>query len=135
MKLFDYFTIDYPLPVSAYMLSDFRPFVHAAINQDLFQSKDLSCNMSHYYINNKGKMFLDHSSFDQEKLTELEPIYYHGHLKVYTLVKVNEESDPEKKFWLEYDLKFTDSTLVYATMTSPTKEEIHELHRYIQKNI
>jgi hypothetical protein len=30
--------------------------------------------------------------------------------------------------WLKYDLKFTDSLLVSATMLSPTKEEIDDLH-------
>jgi hypothetical protein len=129
MKLFDYFTIDYPLPVPAYMLSEFRPFVHAVIDQDQFHCDQFEGNMLHYYINNSGKLFIDRSSFDQEKFTELEPFYYHGHLRVYTLVKINEESEKEKKFWLEYDLKITDSIVVCATMISPTKEEINELQR------
>jgi hypothetical protein len=41
------------------------------------------------------------------------------------MVYLDEEGfDSKSKFWLEYDLKFTDGLLVQATMISPTEEEL-----------
>jgi len=39
-----------------------------------------------------------------------------------------DDMDLNKRIRLEYDLKFTDSLLVSATMLLPTKEELSELH-------
>lgn len=40
---------------------------------------------------------------------------------------MHEGGYPKNFIWLEYDLKFTDSLLVKATMTSPTQKNIEDL--------
>lgn len=40
---------------------------------------------------------------------------------------MHEAGYPKNFIWLEYDLKFTDSLLVKATMVSPTQKSIEEL--------
>lgn len=127
MGMFDYFTIDYPLPLYSYILAEYRPYVHAVVSQDEFQSKDLDCCLNRYYIDNTGHIFIDESTFEDPK-PAMRPIYYHGHIKVYTLVPLEEDDlTSKKKFWLEYDLKFTDSRLVSAIMISPTRDDMKAL--------
>jgi hypothetical protein len=128
MGMFDYFTIDYPLPLESYILTQYRPFINAVIDQDQFQSKDLECCLDKYYIDNNGRLFIDESSFEDPK-PELRQLYYHGHITVHAYVPMSEDDmDLNKRIRLEYDLKFTDSLLVSATMLHPTKEELSELH-------
>lgn len=134
MGMFDYFKIDYPLPLESYILSEFRPYVHAVVDQDEFQSKDMDCTLGRYYIDNKGYIYQSSIvEFEDDSEPVLTKIYYHGHINVYTLVPLNEEPGTKKKFWLEYNLKFTDGLLISAKMISPTKEEINELR--IHKNV
>jgi hypothetical protein len=128
MGMFDYFTIDYPLPLESYILSQYRPFINAVMDQDQFQSKDLECCLHKYYIDNNGHLFIDESSFEDTE-PELRQLYYHGHITVHAYVPLTEDDmDLNKRIRLEYDLKFTDSLLVSATMLHPTKEELSELH-------
>jgi hypothetical protein len=126
MGMFDYFKIDYPLPLESYILAEYRPFVHAVMNQDEFQSKDLHCTLDRYYIDNNGRIYIDESTFEEPK-PKMVPIYYHGHIEVYAVVLLEDDINSSKKFWLRYDLKFTDSLLVSAKMISPTKEDIKSL--------
>jgi hypothetical protein len=64
------------------------------------------------------------SNFEDSK-PAMRPIYYHGHIKIYTLVPLDQDDVTSKrKFWLEYDLKFTDSRVVSAIMISPTREDL-----------
>ena len=122
MGMFDYFTIDYPLPLDSYILSQYRPFINAVIDQDQFQSKDLECCLHKYYIDNNGRLFIDESSFE-------DPEPEMRHITVHAYVPLSEDDmDLNKRIRLEYDLKFTDSLLVSATMLHPTKEELDELH-------
>jgi hypothetical protein len=122
--MFDYFKIDYPLPLESYILAEYRPYVYAVVNQDEFQSKDLDCCLNRYYVDNNGYIFIDESNFEDSK-PAMRPIYYHGHIKIYTLVPLDQDDVTSKrKFWLEYDLKFTDSRVVSAIMISPTREDL-----------
>jgi hypothetical protein len=132
MGMFDYFKIDYPLPLESYIISMYRPFINAVVNQDEFQSKDLDCCMDKYYIDNAGRIYRAKMvDFESDEREQYNKIYYHGHIKVHTIVSLDEEGwDSDRKFWLEYDLKFTDSLLVSATMLHPTKEELDELRLY-----
>ena len=129
MGMYDSFAIDYPLPINSYVPDKYRPFILATIDQDNFQSKDLHCYMDSYYIDNRGLLFLEeYSPFDKKPVSvKRDKQYYHGHLRVYNMVYLNDENLDEK-FWLEYDLKFTDGLLVSATMISPTEEDINGLH-------
>jgi hypothetical protein len=126
MGMFDYFTIEYPLPLEPYIISKYRPFVHATVNQDEFQCKDMDCCLDRYLIDNAGRIYKSELvDFESNKKTEFKKIYFHGHIKVYSMVYLDEEGfDSKSKFWLEYDLKFTDGLLVQATMVSPTEEEL-----------
>ncbi len=132
MGTFDYFKIDYPLPLESYILSEYRPFINAVVNQDEFQSKDLDCCMDRYYIDNAGRIYQANlAKFESNDKDEYNKIYYHGHIRVNTIVSLDEEGwTSNRKFWLEYDLKFTDSLLVSAKMLHPTKEELNELRLY-----
>jgi hypothetical protein len=129
MGMFDYFTIEYPLPLESYVLSKYRSFVHAAVGQDEFQCKDMDCCLDRYLIDNAGRIYKsDLVDFELDERTEFKKIYFHGHINVYSMVYLDEEGWGSKnKFWLEYDLKFTDGLLVQATMTSPTEEELQVL--------
>lgn len=120
--MFDYFTVDYPLPIESYVPKEYRPYIYAAMNEDEFQSKSLECCMFSYHIDNMGRIFQsDMPDFESDEKPQYKKIYQHGHIQIYTMVYLGET---DKSFWLEYDLKFTDSLLVQATMTHPTKEAI-----------
>jgi hypothetical protein len=129
MGIYDTFTIDYPLPINFYVPHKYRSFILATIDQDNFQSKDLHGYMDSYYIDNKGFLYIEnHSAFEKDPIAvERQKQYYHGHLRIYNMVYLDEEN-LDQKFWLEYDLKFTDGILVSATMISPTEEDFHGLH-------
>jgi len=131
MGMFDYFKVDYPLPLGSYIPDEYRPYIYATINQDEFQSKDLECILNRYYVDNNGHIFVDESIFEDSE-PAIKQIYYHGHIKIHAPVFMDDDINSQKKLWLQYDLKFTDSLLVSAIMISPTKEEIDELHRNIQ---
>ena len=127
MGMFDYFTIDYPLPIESYIPEEYKSFIYSAINEDGFQTKDLECLMYRYHVDNIGRIFCaDFPDFESDEEPVYNKIYQHGHIHISTVVYLD---DNKTDFWLEYDLKFTDSLLVSATMIHPTKERIDELHR------
>jgi hypothetical protein len=129
MGMFDYFTIDYPLPIESYIPEEYKSFIYRAINEDGFQTKDLECLLYRYHVDNIGRIFCaDFPDFESDEEPVYNKIYQHGHVLIYTVVYLD---DNGTKFWLEYDLKFTDSLLVSAKMVNPTKEKINELHRNI----
>lgn len=129
--MYDSFSIDYPLPIESWVPKKYRPIIEHAFAADGFQSKDLDCMLNNYYISNDGHIFLDgHSEFEDTYSAERKQIYYHGHIRVYCLVLLDEESNTldGPVLWFEYDLKFTDSLLVSAIMVCPKKEDVDELH-------
>jgi hypothetical protein len=133
MGMFDYFSIDYPLPIESYVPGEYKPFIYRAINEDEFQTKDFHCLLLRYYVDNIGRIFRSQiPDFESDEEPIYEKIYFHGHIRIYTMVYLDEEG---KDFWLEYDLKFTDSLLVSATMVHPTKEDIDELYKNVQKDL
>lgn len=129
MGIYDEIYIDYPLSFPDYFTPELKSIVsyHTSING--FQTKSLQNSMSRYYISNNGTLYLDISS--GFSTPNYKSIYYHGHISVYTYLYLDEELSnvlTSPNIWIEYDLKFTDSMLVAATLISPSKEEVNELH-------
>lgn len=127
MGMYDNFMIDYPLPLEEWIPKKYHSHIHYTFSADGFQSKDLECLMNNYFISNDGRIYLDEFYFESDKQLDRKTIYYHGHIRVYTSVHLddlfNQPTGPfsSNKLWFEYDLKFTDSLLVKATMISPAK--------------
>jgi len=72
MGMFDYFTIDYPLPIESYVPEEYKSFIYSAINEDGFQTKDLECLMYRYHVDNIGRIFCaDFPDFESDE----EPVY------------------------------------------------------------
>jgi|688.fasta_scaffold02087_62 hypothetical protein len=129
MGMFDYFTIDYPLPIESYIPEKYKSFIYSAINEDGFQTKDLECLLYRYHVDNIGRIFCaDFPDFESDEEPVYNKIYQHGHVFISTVVHLDDNGND---FWLEYDLKFTDSLLVSAKMIHPKEERINELHRNI----
>lgn len=128
MGLYDTIFIEYPLPIPEYIPSKFRSFIHSTISQDGFQTKDLDQTLDDYFISNDGRFYsCNYLNFDSPEISNYEPMYMHGHIKVHTIVRLDEESiyiTPTNSFRLEYDLKFTDSLLISSTLLSPTIEDM-----------
>jgi len=128
MGLFDTIFIEYPLPIPEYIPSKIKSFIHSTISQDGFQTKDLDQTLDDYFVSNDGRFYsCNYLNFDSPDISSYEPVYIHGHIEVHTVVRLDEESiylTPSNSFRLEYDLKFTDSLLVSATLLSPTIEDI-----------
>lgn len=135
MGMYDNFTIEYPLPIEHWVPDKYRSIAYQCFGSDGFQSKDMECLLHYYFISNDGRIFIDKpSSFESDIPYERKQIYFHGHIKVYDLVFLDEDNQEQDRprLWFEYDLKFTDGLLVSAIMISPTKEDIDELHRNLQ---
>jgi hypothetical protein len=134
MGMFDTIEVDFPLPVASYIESPIKSYISQSIYADGFQSKDLECLMDNYFIDNNGFLYKNGNSM-WESPKDIEPLkikmYYHGHLRVYNMVLLEDDIDEQKTVWLEYDLKFTDGILVEAKMVRPTKEEIDGLYKNI----
>lgn len=133
MGMFDNFEIDYPLPIEEWIPVQYRTYAYHTFAADGFQTKDLECLLDYYYIDNSGSLFKNKQPSwfkGPSKDDEYEKIYFHGHINVYNSVSIYSEDEKTKgpKLWFEYDLKFTDGLLVCATMLSPTKKDIDELH-------
>jgi hypothetical protein len=135
MGVYDSFLIDYPLPIEPWIPEKYKPFIYYTFQADGFQSKDLECCLKSFYISNDGHIFEDiFGSFEVDKQPfERKQIYYHGHIRVYTPVYLDDDKEETRGpiLWFEYDLKFTDSLLVNAKMVSPTQKDLYELHRNI----
>ena len=79
-------------------------FIKHAVFADAFQTKDLFNSLNHYLVDEYGRFFsLNVSEFDQ---TIDKQEYIHQHIECYMVVNVDDE-----KFWLNYDIKFTDGIL------------------------
>lgn len=133
MGMFDYFKIDYPLPIESYIPKKYAAQILAAFKQNQFQTKNLDCLLDRYYIDNAGRIYSSNLvDFEEHERSIYKRMYHHGHIQVYMGIYL----DPDHTgtivhtydLWLKYDLKFTDSLLVSATMLSPKKEEVDELH-------
>lgn len=135
MGMYDSFYIDYPMPIEPWIPEKYRPYIYYTFASEGFQSKSMHCLMESYHIDNNGYIYLDDVFWFEEPpiQKDLQKIYYHGHIQVYTPVYLTEDEsrDINKMLWFEYDLKFTNGLLVNATMISPTKEDLYGLHRNI----
>jgi hypothetical protein len=106
MGMFDYIDANYDLPIPEDSTDEHRVFIKNAIAADNFQTKDLDCMLDVYYLDKDGFMY--------EKIgDEYKEYYVHQHIRCYTYIYVPSE---DFKYWLEYDLKFTDGKLEKATV-------------------
>ncbi|MEY4334022.1 MAG: hypothetical protein RLZZ196_2765 [Bacteroidota bacterium] len=137
MGMYDSITIEYPLPIPSYIPKKYSSIIAQAISTDEFQTKSLDRTLDHYFISNDGHLYLlSNVEFESNEEQTKTKIYQHGHIRVYSGIFLDDYLDTEYPttkvhtfdIWLEYDLKFTDSLLVSATMISPTEEQINELH-------
>lgn len=135
MGMYDSFYIEYPLPIEPWIPEKYKQYIYYTFNSEGFQSKSMECLMEYYYIDNNGNLYLDEVFWFEEPPSDKKQykLYHHGHIKVYTPVYLTEDEsrDINRMLWFEYDLKFTDGMLVKATMISPKKEDLYELHRNI----
>jgi hypothetical protein len=119
MGMFDYVEcqIDLPMPEDA---SAFEQIcIDRFIKSSDFQTKDLDSVMAYYLVDENGlfreKIFSTGRPYIYEPS---DPVYIHQHMICYGIVDVEEE-----KFWLEYDLKFTNGIMVDAKVIDWKKIE------------
>ena len=106
MGMFDYIDANYDLPIPEDSTDEHRVFIKNAIAADNFQTKDLDCMLDVYYLDKDGFMY--------EKIgDDYKEYYVHQHIRCYTYIYIPSE---DFKYWLEYDLKFTDGKLEKATV-------------------
>lgn len=134
--MYDNFIIDYPLPLASWIPDAYKQYIDYTFASEGFQSKDLSCVLNNYFISNDGHIFEDEFDFADKNPVNRKPIYFHGHIKVYCPVYISDDDSRDIKtmLWFEYDLKFTDSLLVSATMISPKIEHVFQLDDNIKGN-
>jgi hypothetical protein len=105
MGMFDYVDINYDLPIPENATDEHRVFITNSIAADNFQTKDFECMLDVYYLDKDGFMYLKNGD-------NYEEYYVHQHVRCYTYIKIPSE---DARYWLEYDLKFTDGKLEKAT--------------------
>lgn len=93
--MYDYIFTDYPLPIEKYIPKKYKELIHYSVAADGFQTKDLDCTLSSYYISNDGKIFLDIFDFSSDKQLERKPMYYHGHIKMHTMIYLDDSNEEE----------------------------------------
>ena len=92
----------------------------------LFRSKDLYNCLDHFLIDEYGRFFsLKISEFDQ---TIDRQEYIHQHIECYTYLNVDED-----RYWLNYDIKFTDGILSEVKVLEWKKT--NGIHRNLSENI
>ena len=101
MGLFDYVDINYDLPMPESATEQHVVFIKNAIAADNFQTKDLNCDLSVFYIDKDGYFY-------EQAGDEYKETYIHQHVECYTSIKIPSENI---SYWLEYDIKFTDSKI------------------------
>jgi hypothetical protein len=109
MGMFDYIECQAELPMPEDLSSLELNAINRFLNVDDFQTKDLDCSMTRYVIDQDGlfreKIFSTGRNYFYEVS---DPVYIHQHLRCYGIVEISDE----EKFWLEYDLKFTNGIMV-----------------------
>lgn len=108
MGMFDYVDVNYDLPLPDNATDEHIVFIKNAIAADNFQTKDFECMLDVYYIDREGFMYLKNGD-------EYEECYVHQHFRCYTYIRIPSE---DSRYWLEYDIKFTDGKLKQADVTS-----------------
>jgi hypothetical protein len=108
MGMFDYIDINYDLPMPANATGEHVVFIKNAIAADNFQTKDFECMLDVYYMDKEGFMY-------QKIGDKYEERYAHQHIRCYTYVQIPSE---DSRYWLEYDLKFTDGKLQQSSVTN-----------------
>jgi hypothetical protein len=130
MLEYDEIYLDYPLELPSYIPDKAKATMLIDFAENGFQTKDLTKDLSSYYINNNGKLFLNSDPFISDK-KELTRIDYHGYMNIYTVVLIGEGKDipmhKKRNIWVSFKLKFTDGWLVNAQCTSPTELDVESL--------
>ena len=108
MGMFDYVDVNYDLPLPDNATDEHIVFIKNAIAADNFQTKDFECMLDVYYIDREGFMYLKNGD-------EYEECYVLQHFRCYTYIRIPSE---DSRYWLEYDIKFTDGKLKQADVTS-----------------
>lgn len=116
MGMFDYLDINYDLPLPENATSEHIVFIKNTIAADNFQTKDLDCMLDVYYLDKDGFMY-------QKIGDQYNDFYIHQHLGCYTYIYIPSE---DIKYWLEYDLKFTDGKLQKSTVIDWRKMIAHQ---------
>jgi hypothetical protein len=115
MGMFDYVECEYDLPMPEKANDIQIKAIKRFLKTDSFQTKDLDNCLIYYLIDENGlfreKIFAAGRTFFFEPS---DPVYIHQHINCYGVVEIDEE----EKWWLEYDLKFTDGIMVNAKVTS-----------------
>lgn len=114
--MFDYLDVNYDLPMPGNVTDEHRVFIANAINADNFQTKDFECMLDVYYLDKDGFMYLKNGD-------NYEEYYVHQHVRCYAYIQIPSE---DIKYWLEYDLKFTDGKLEKATAVDWNKTDAFE---------
>lgn len=121
MGMFDYIECQAELPMPEGISSIEKSAINIFMNTDDFQTKDLDCTMTRYVIDEDGLFREKIFSTGRHYFYEVsDPVYIHQHLRCYGIVEISDE----EKFWLEYDLKFTNGIMVNAKVVDwhKTKE-------------
>ena len=106
MGMFDYVDVNYDLPMPQNATDEHKVFIINSIAADNFQTKDFECMLDVYYLDKDGFMYMKNANNYEEEY------YVHQHVRCYTYIEIPSE---DIKYWLEYDLKFTDGKLEKAT--------------------
>jgi hypothetical protein len=116
MGMFDYVDVNYDLPMPQNATDEHRVFIINSIAADNFQTKDFECMLDVYHLDKDGFMYL-------KNINNHEEYYVHQHVRCYTYIKIPSE---DARYWLEYDLKFTDGKLQQATVVEWRKMILFE---------
>ena len=108
MGMFDYIDINYDLPLPKNATDEHIVFIKNAIAADNFQTKDFECMLDVYYLDREGFVY-------QKNGDKYEEHYVHQHVRCYTYIAIPSE---DCRYWLEYDLKFTDGKIQQSSVTS-----------------
>ncbi len=127
MGLYDSIHIEYPnMPMPENASSKEEAFIRQGIYTNTFQTKDLYACLDNYLIDEYGRFFsLNVSDFDQ---TIDKQEYIHQHIECYTHIDVDED-----RYWLNYDIKFTDGILSEVKVLEWKKT--NGIHRNLSENI
>jgi len=108
MGMFDYIDVNYDLPLPKNATDEHIVFIKNAFAADNFQTKDFECMLDVYYLDGEGFMYLKNGDKYEER-------YVHQHVRCYTYMQIPSE---DSRYWLEYDIKFTDGKLKEANVIS-----------------
>jgi len=106
MGMFDYVDINYDMPTPKDATQEQEICIKNTIAADNFQTQDLHCVLDVFYIDKNGYMY-------QKNGDEYKQYYVHQHVECYTSIEIPSEN---LKYWLSYNIKFTDGKIQQVTI-------------------